>query len=73
MIHDCIPCQYGQHDEHQDVPGPVAEGVIGGWVCHCKGECRDRSRPKPTFIETGLLDPEMVATMEFLRKASEWP
>lgn len=35
----CIPCQYGAHEEHVDVPGPVPEGVIGGWVCPCKGEC----------------------------------
>jgi hypothetical protein len=51
MIHDCIPCQYGDHDGHIDVPGPVPEGLIGGWRCDCKGECRDRPRPEPKYIE----------------------
>jgi hypothetical protein len=70
-IGDCIPCQYGAHDEHQNVPGPVPEGVIGGWICDCKGECRDRPRPKATFIEAEPMPPETVEMLDFLRRASE--
>lgn len=51
MVHDCIACQDGAHDLHVDVPGPVPEGMIGGWVCDCKGECRDRPRPTPQIVK----------------------
>lgn len=47
MIHDCIPCQYGQHDDHIDVPSPAPEGMMGGWECHCKGECRKKAIVRP--------------------------
>jgi hypothetical protein len=42
-LHPCIPCQYGAHDEHIEWPERAAEGVMGGWRCPCKGECRDRA------------------------------
>lgn len=37
----------GDHKHHYKHVQPVAEGVMGGAQCHCKGECRDgRYRPK---------------------------
>lgn len=79
MIHDCIPCQYGFHDEHHDVPNPGIEGLIGGrWECHCKGECvareeeRRRNAPLPVIDTTDYgPDGELAKTLEFLRSASE--
>lgn len=56
MIHDCIPCQYGDHDGHVDVPSPAPEGMMGGWRCDCKGECRDRPRPEPVPAKLDTTD-----------------
>lgn len=36
---DCIPCQYGQHEHHYRVVQAVPEGMMGGAVCVCEGEC----------------------------------
>lgn len=53
MIHDCLPCQYGDHDGHYEVVQAVPEGVMGGAVCLCKGECRDRPRADVSIAATG--------------------
>jgi hypothetical protein len=43
MLHDCIACQYGMHDEHVRVTQPVSEDVLGGAMCPCKGDCAERN------------------------------
>lgn len=48
LIHDCIPCQHGDHDACMGVVEKPPPGVIGGWICGCKGECRERDVAKPT-------------------------
>jgi hypothetical protein len=45
----CIPCQYGDHEEHIDYPERPAPGVMGGWHCPCKGECVEHTRYTPLF------------------------
>jgi hypothetical protein len=42
FIGRCLPCQFGRHDEHYEVIQAVPEGVMGGAVCGCKGECRNQ-------------------------------
>lgn len=37
----CSPCQTGDHDRHYRVVQAVPEGVIGGSICTCEGECVD--------------------------------
>lgn len=39
----CIPCQFGNHDAHHEVMQAVPEGVMGGAICTCKGECRENA------------------------------
>jgi hypothetical protein len=43
---DCMPCRYGMHGDHVPVPGPVADDVIGGWICPCEGDCAERNRER---------------------------
>jgi len=31
----------GEHDRHYRVVQAVPEGMMGGAICDCKGECRD--------------------------------
>lgn len=51
LVHECIPCQHGQHDAHQDVVAAGVDGLIGsGQTCPCRGECVDR-RP---FLPDGV-------------------
>lgn len=73
MFHPCIPCQYGQHERHDPVPGPVPEGYFGGWICPCEGECVETYEPLE-FIPYKP-DPEeearMVEAMEFLDRVSK--
>ncbi len=44
-ISTCIGCQYGHHCDHVRVIQGVPEGVIGGVVCGCKGECEGNPDP----------------------------
>jgi len=37
----CTPCQMGEHQRHHRVVQAVPEGMMGGSVCTCKGECVD--------------------------------
>lgn len=46
LIHDCIPCQHGNHDSHRRVVQTVPEGMMGGQECHCEGECVERERER---------------------------
>ena len=75
LLHDCIPCQYGHHEEHQDVPGPVAEGIIGGWRCPCTGDCVERNKGRYSEVIEVEVDPEIerqwAETFEFLKSVSE--
>lgn len=43
LIHDCIPCQHGDHDSHQRIVQVAPKGMMGGQECHCEGECRNKS------------------------------
>lgn len=43
-IGTCIPCQYGDHDGHVEIIQAVPEGMMGGAVCGCKGECINRRK-----------------------------
>lgn len=44
LVTYCISCQYGDHDNHYEVVEAVPEGVIGGAICKCKGECHENHR-----------------------------
>lgn len=59
IVHPCIPCQYGDHDHHMDTPEPAVKGVMGGWSCACRGECRGRDAysPPPSHREARASDP----------------
>lgn len=47
---ECIPCQYGDHDGHHEVVQAVPEGMLGGAMCPCRGECRERT---PLAVDYG--------------------
>jgi hypothetical protein len=38
----CISCQAGHHAGHQRVVQRVPEGMLGGAVCTCNGECEGK-------------------------------
>ena len=40
---ECSGCQMGNHKRHRRVVQAVPEGMIGGVVCPCKGECKDKT------------------------------
>ena len=42
----CIACQYGRHEDHTEVIQTVPDGMLGGMVCPCRGECIDESARK---------------------------
>lgn len=70
LIHDCIPCQHGDHDGHHRIVQTVPEGMMGGQECHCEGECRERaSRPLTQAAPLPPLDPGIA---EFIEGASKW-
>lgn len=73
MVADCIACQYGQHDGHIDVPGPVPEGVMGGWQCNCAGDCAERNGPRIERENAAII--EVVQSNDELAEAAEtrWP
>lgn len=41
-IGECPSCQFGNHKGHVRNYAPVPEGVMGGSICPCKGECDQR-------------------------------
>lgn len=43
LLHDCVACQYGLHDQHHEITQPVEEGVMGGARCPCTGDCAERN------------------------------
>jgi hypothetical protein len=47
LIHDCIPCQHGDHAGHHRIVQTVPEGMMGGQECHCEGECVERAARRP--------------------------
>ena len=38
----CIPCQYGDHEDHIHIVQTPPEGGFGGAVCPCNGECQSK-------------------------------
>lgn len=57
---ECGPCQMGEHDRHYRVVQAVPEGMLGGVVCMCEGECVERG-PRH--------DPQIDAVVDMLRSA----
>lgn len=47
----CIPCQYGDHDDHYEVVQACPPGMLGGARCPCEGECRDRPHAVPLIVD----------------------
>lgn len=62
---DCIACQHGQHGSHIEVPGPVPEGMIGGWICPCTGDCAERNPPPKSILAPPLTEKEKADWAEF--------
>jgi hypothetical protein len=52
---ECNACQMGDHDGCQKIMQYPPEGGVGGIICSCKGECRNRDRTE--------------AAVEFMNKA----
>lgn len=53
LVHDCIPCQYGDHDKCMGHYAPAPPGMIGGAMCGCSGECRERAKRTVEVIDAG--------------------
>ena len=43
MIQDCPACVMGQHSGHVANWNMRGFGIIDGEVCHCAGDCKERS------------------------------
>lgn len=41
----CIACQYGDHSNHVEWVSKPPEGMCGGAICKCQGDCSG-NRPK---------------------------
>ena len=41
----CPSCQWGDHEGHIESWKPAPPGVLGGFVCNCKGNCVDEMGP----------------------------
>lgn len=52
---DCIPCQHGDHENHQPVPNPGIPGLIGSrWECGCQGDCTGNKPKQLEMIERAI-------------------
>lgn len=40
---ECNGCKVGDHKRHRRVVQAVSKGMMGGVICPCKGECRDKT------------------------------
>lgn len=50
-IADCDACQIGRHDKHVRTVRAVPEGVLGGVMCPCQGECvKDAAARQERFL-----------------------
>lgn len=47
----CPPCSMGDHSQHYHVVQAVPEGVYGGSVCRCQGECKDFEPYVPPYVD----------------------
>lgn len=72
LIHDCIPCQHGDHDGHQRIVQAAPKGMMGGQECHCEGECRNKKTQKtPTektlteLVQDSGLSQESIDALSF--------
>lgn len=54
-IQECGPCQMGEHERHYRVVQAVPEGMMGGAICTCEGECVERG-PRPLRELEALAD-----------------
>lgn len=69
LVHECIPCQHGNHDAHSDVVSPGIPGLIGsGQTCPCRGECRDRKQQPQVRVPSPRSQPERSARVEFWQR-----
>lgn len=59
-IGECAACQVGDHKRHRRIVQAVPEGMMGGVICTCKGECQeDRTRKNKEFLRRmGWLPPQ---------------
>lgn len=57
-LSECDACAMGDHSRHYRVVEAVPEGMLGGAVCPCRGECVKRG-PRP--------DPQMEMIADLLR------
>jgi hypothetical protein len=72
LITDCLACQYGDHDHHSEIIQAVPEGMLGGAMCGCNGECRDRPQPPVEYIDGGPL-PRSLREFDTLIAEMETP
>ena len=68
FIGRCIPCQHGQHDGHYEVIEAVSDGVLGGAICGCKGDCADEYVPAESVVIDTQID---TNALDFLRRFTE--
>jgi hypothetical protein len=47
----------GDHKRHYRTVQAVSEGMMGGSICDCKGECKEIYRQKIKDIESGKRHP----------------
>ncbi len=37
----CTGCRFGKHEDHVSNYAPAPPGVIGGFMCPCRGDCAE--------------------------------
>lgn len=65
LVTFCIPCQHGFHDQHREITQQVPEGVMGGAMCPCKGDCAERNAHH-TEVVARVVDDDYGAVVEQL-------
>lgn len=43
---DCTYCLMGDHAKHDPNHWAAVKGLIGGWICRCKGDCKERNEAR---------------------------
>jgi hypothetical protein len=60
----CSACQMGDHKRHVKRVEKVPDGMLGGSICPCKGECKGKNTPESFLRRAGmgfLIDPSLLA------------
>ncbi len=50
-LDECDGCRMGDHKRHYRVIQAVPEGMMGGVVCDCRGECVKRGPRSEPYLE----------------------